>query len=464
MRNGSYEFLHKDYIGSILAISDEAGNKLEQRHFDAWGNFTHLQIGNGAIITDQNVILSLSKDLVIDCGYTSHEHFAEIGIIHMNGRLYDPLLRRFLNADENIQEPYNTQNYNKYGYVLNNPLMFNDPSGEFWVAGFFLTYLAPIIWGVAVGTLISAGMYAIQSLVMNSWSWNGFANALLMGAVTGGVSGGLGQVFSASGFWGSVGSSAFVGAGTGGVTALLTGQNFLEGVLKGAVIGGAIAGMSYFGAKFFTSPVFSELTKAEYDARGISDSGEALNPSVDTLRKMYKDTGWSEMNTGAKQFYADHVSGGYTKRGDLYINPKGEEVIAYTRRNFWRNNTSSISFSKYAFGSKIKLGSVMMHELAHSTINLDDSLTRLLQYKYERNGKIDYAPEMLDPFAGNPKISIEHGAIWGIERDFLKLNGLKSLPGYDHASWGAYFNLYFSEGKQFQNVYEAIKHLPIKIK
>lgn len=38
--NGSYKFLHKDYIGSILTISDEAGNKLEQRHSDAWGNFT----------------------------------------------------------------------------------------------------------------------------------------------------------------------------------------------------------------------------------------------------------------------------------------------------------------------------------------------------------------------------------------------------------------------------------------
>ena len=32
---GSYKFLHKDYLGSILAISDEEGNKLEQRHYDA---------------------------------------------------------------------------------------------------------------------------------------------------------------------------------------------------------------------------------------------------------------------------------------------------------------------------------------------------------------------------------------------------------------------------------------------
>jgi hypothetical protein len=49
----------------------------------------------------------------------------------MNGRLYDPLLHRFLQPDNNIQDPSNTQNYNRYGYVLNNPLKYIDPSGEF---------------------------------------------------------------------------------------------------------------------------------------------------------------------------------------------------------------------------------------------------------------------------------------------------------------------------------------------
>lgn len=47
---GSFKFLHKDYLGTILAISDEAGNAVEKRHFDAWGNFTHLQKGTGSII------------------------------------------------------------------------------------------------------------------------------------------------------------------------------------------------------------------------------------------------------------------------------------------------------------------------------------------------------------------------------------------------------------------------------
>jgi hypothetical protein len=69
-------------------------------------------------------------------------------------------------------------------------------------------------------------MYVIQALVMNSWPWDGFTNALLMGLSQ---EESPGQVFSASGFWGSVGSSAFVGAGTGGITALLTVRIHMHG-------------------------------------------------------------------------------------------------------------------------------------------------------------------------------------------------------------------------------------------
>lgn len=49
----------------------------------------------------------------------------------MNGRVYDPAIGRFLSADPYIQFPLNTQSYNRYSYVLNNPLSFTDPSGYF---------------------------------------------------------------------------------------------------------------------------------------------------------------------------------------------------------------------------------------------------------------------------------------------------------------------------------------------
>lgn len=46
-----------------------------------------------------------------------------------NGRMYDPLLARFLNADPLIQDNTDAQNYNRYSYVLNNPTKYTDPSG-----------------------------------------------------------------------------------------------------------------------------------------------------------------------------------------------------------------------------------------------------------------------------------------------------------------------------------------------
>ncbi|SEH34685.1 RHS repeat-associated core domain-containing protein [Chryseobacterium culicis] len=420
--SGSYKFLHKDYIGSILAISDEAGNKLEQRHFDAWGNFTHLQIGNGTIVTDKNIIDDAS--LLLERGYTSHEHFSEVGIIHMNGRLYDPLLRRFLNADENIQDPYNTQNYNKYGYVLNNPLMFNDPSGEFWVAGFFLTYLAPIIWGVAVGTLISAGMYAIQALVMNSWSWNGFANALLMGAVTGGVSGGLGQVFSASGFWGSVGSSAFTGAGTGGVTALLTGQNFLEGVIKGAVIGGAVAGISYYGAKFFSTPNdYQGQTVDVLDTESERIYGTPVEHSSDQVLKVINKEYKGALPTNASvlalhdaddlpQYLKDK---GYTFDGTVLRNGDKQEVLA-TTTPFYKNKYMRYVFAPNVSRSYQQLVKTTGHELLHGT------------FFSKGIGSFDMVIPNWGITAFPDELTNHHGVISVWEDKFLKYKGWQNLP------------------------------------
>src|SRR5690606_29770330 len=106
-------YLHRDYLGSILMITDKESNILEKRHFDAWGNIIKLQDGNGNDLSSFNIL---------DRGYTGHEHLQSTGLIHMNGRLYDPMLHRFLAPDNYIQDPFNTQNFNRYGYVLNNPL------------------------------------------------------------------------------------------------------------------------------------------------------------------------------------------------------------------------------------------------------------------------------------------------------------------------------------------------------
>jgi hypothetical protein len=50
----------------------------------------------------------------------------------MNGRVYDPLVSRFLSPDPYIQAPDYSQSFNRYSYCINNPLKYTDPTGEFF--------------------------------------------------------------------------------------------------------------------------------------------------------------------------------------------------------------------------------------------------------------------------------------------------------------------------------------------
>ena len=82
--------------------------------------------------------------LFADRGFTGHEYLEDFKLYNMNGRLYDPVLGRFLSPDPFVQMPDFSQNFNRYSYCLNNPLKFTDPDGElfFEIAAFLVfTYL-----------------------------------------------------------------------------------------------------------------------------------------------------------------------------------------------------------------------------------------------------------------------------------------------------------------------------------
>lgn len=394
-----YLFLHKDYLGSILAITDDVGNVVEQRHFDAWGN------------------LSQGVMKIIDRGYTSHEHFDELGIIHMNGRLYDPLQRRFLNADENIQDPNNTQCYNKYGYVMNNPLLFNDPSGE------ELITLTAFVVAVAIGALVGVAAYAIGSYIANgSWekvSLSGTLKAAFWGAVSGAVTFGIGECFTtgvgilkqatafsktfggvlvraaahgiaqgtlammqsggagflsgaAAGFFGSLGATAWGGAGgkwqgiggkyagsavgtiafgalSGGVGASLTGGNFWEG----AVVGGIVSGLNHYlhqikVRKNIDKRLISKGYKPD-DAATISNNEELRSFTEEMNPATLKKTG----NLG--MYLVDKIT-----------DPDGTSAYGETVPTSDGMNVKSINISKSALSSWRLLASTVGHELNHA--------------------------------------------------------------------------------------------------
>ncbi|MFL0810700.1 MAG: FG-GAP-like repeat-containing protein [Agarilytica sp.] len=119
-------YMHRDHIGSIVAESGEYSSQVqfssEWQGFSAWGERLS-QTWNGNELGESFVPMIHSR------GFTDHEHLDGVGLIHMNGRVYDPELGRFLTPDPFVQAPNNTQSYNRYTYVFNNPLSFVDPSG-----------------------------------------------------------------------------------------------------------------------------------------------------------------------------------------------------------------------------------------------------------------------------------------------------------------------------------------------
>ena len=52
------------------------------------------------------------------------------GLYYYNARYYDPTIGRFISADSVVPDEANPQSLNRYSYVLNNPLRYNDPSGH----------------------------------------------------------------------------------------------------------------------------------------------------------------------------------------------------------------------------------------------------------------------------------------------------------------------------------------------
>lgn len=120
-------YICRDYLGSITHITDANGILKEEQSFDAWGRMRDPQTHE--LYPENNGVFFYN---LLGRGYTGHEHIPYIGLINMNARLYDPMLGRFLSPDPYVQIPDFTQSFNRYGYCLNNPLVYVDKDGEFF--------------------------------------------------------------------------------------------------------------------------------------------------------------------------------------------------------------------------------------------------------------------------------------------------------------------------------------------
>lgn len=244
--------------------------------FDAWGKrreeyWTPM---TDAAIASYGAFTALTTTR----GFTGHEEIDPVGLIHMNGRVYDPEIGRFLSADPFVQETHNLQSWNRYSYVLNNPLSYTDPSGFFFSKlfksiGKALGSLLRGIGNVLKQVLKSPIFRAIAQIVgCAAMAFNPVACSALSSLMTLASGGSVADAlkafvisFAQIGIFSAVGPTlnalqagnfvlgTVVKAGVhgiiGGAASVAQGGSFLQGFAGGAMgaIGGAIAGSGLVG-------------------------------------------------------------------------------------------------------------------------------------------------------------------------------------------------------------------------
>jgi RHS repeat-associated protein len=120
-------YLSHDQQGSTILITNKAGREvdndegwLQDLYYDPWGRR----------VDPTYQPLPPQRRGGPRQGYTGHYHDDDLGLINMQGRIYDPETRRFLSPDPITAQPLSSQHHNRYSYVHNNPTTHTDPTGH----------------------------------------------------------------------------------------------------------------------------------------------------------------------------------------------------------------------------------------------------------------------------------------------------------------------------------------------
>jgi RHS repeat-associated protein len=278
-------------------------------------------------------------------GFTGHEMLDEVGVIHMNGRIYDAKLGRFMQADPIIQEPTSIGSLNRYSYCANNPLNATDPSGFIslkhlyknvmkWTGSWAIHKLVHSISpnlaafiGVALNFIPGIGqglslMWTFQDTFYTTGSLTAAIKGYAIASFSQGAFSSIGGAFNAaSGVWQAGGMAHILAhATTGGVISVLQGGKFghgfvsagltkainvngIYGVDQGightiartamaAVIGGTISQIT--GGKFANGAVTAataQIFNAESQAKAAAQKRQAL---VTAAQKHFGETTWAK--------------------------------------------------------------------------------------------------------------------------------------------------------------------------
>ena len=352
---------YKRYLagGTVLITQDldKDGRRTHEQtgYFDAWGQRRN---PDDAGVLAQLTLTSPLHTRLTARGFTGHEMLDAAGIVHMNGRIYDPTLGRFLQPDPVIQFPDYTQGRNRYSYVLNNPLAYTDPTGYF-IGKLFRKVIGGLINGI-LGEFLSIKVPVLRQFFTLGHCLSG--NAVLCATATAGnaYAGGasLKRSFKA-GLFAYVSAQAFTAVGdyfqaieavggpahwgahalTGGVLTELQGGEFGHGFLSAAVafgVGriGEVKGWSVeaqFVASVVSAGTVSEVTGGKF-ANGATTAAFAFiynELEHQAVQKSIEVT--SRVNKDGKHYY--QIRGMICRRDGVCSIEYADKVYGHVNRN-----------------------------------------------------------------------------------------------------------------------------------
>lgn len=112
-KNGVLAYIGTDHLGGTIRVADGSFSALDRMRYTPYG-----------------VDRDPGTHLDTDHKFTSQVEDESIGLYWYASRAYDPALGRFTAPDTIVPGAGNPQALNRYSYVVNNPLLYVDPSGN----------------------------------------------------------------------------------------------------------------------------------------------------------------------------------------------------------------------------------------------------------------------------------------------------------------------------------------------
>jgi RHS repeat-associated protein len=304
-----------------------------------------------------------------------HEHLDDFALINMNGRVYDPQIARFLSPDPQLQAPGYWLNYNRYGYALNNPLIYTDPSGEFFFSALLPgvgTFIDAACWGAVIGGAGYTAGVAFSDGGFSNWNCGQFGKSVGMGAISGVATAGIGQMYGPVGSMGVSGevARAYTHGFAQGMISAAFGGDFMTGFATGGLSSMAGSAFMMYGGTFASSTFGTYAFSGVAGGVGAELTGDnffegaaigVMNAGLNHLESMVGEAGaryYANKKAGYKDMWDNsfvdgkpyrEVSAWELENGDMIMLPYNKNKIDISYNKALKTTIGKTTGNRYVY-------------------------------------------------------------------------------------------------------------------